>query len=122
MYLAQQLEIKGEINLESVETDSASGYFPSTGTGTGYCPLPPQPTFDGDMGYCPPPPESAFGGDMGYCPPPPQSAYSDNMGYCPPPPQSTYSEDFNTGFGYPSAPPAFTVRIRIVFFPEKFSC
>ena len=107
MYLAQQLEIKGEINLESVETDSASGYFPSTGTGTGYCPLPPQPTFDGDMGYCPPPP---------------QSAYSDNMGYCPPPPQSTYSEDFNTGFGYPSAPPAFTVRIRIVFFPEKFSC
>lgn len=130
MYMAQQLEIKGDVSLESVGTDSGSGYFPSTGGDTGYYPPPSQSTYSGDTGYCPPPPDSTFGGDTGYCPPPPQTTFGGDTGYyppqpqptfggdtgyCPPPPQSTFGVDFNTGFGYPSAPTAFPVRIIIFF-------
>lgn len=98
MYLAQQLEVKGEINLESVQTDSGTGSssYPPTGGDTGYCPPPPDSTFGGDMGYCPPPPDSTFGGNTGYCPPPPDSTYGGDMGYCPPPPDSTFGG--NTGY------------------------
>lgn len=100
MYLAQLVEVKGDINLESVQTYSGSGsagFPPSMGGDFGYCPPPPQPTFGGDMGYCPPPPQPTFGGDMGYCPPPPS--------------QPTFGGDFNVGYGFPSAPPPFAVRI-----------
>jgi hypothetical protein len=78
MYLAQLVEVKGDINLESVQVYSGSG------------------SMGGDMGYCPPPP--------------PQSTFGDDMGYCPPPPQPAFGGDFNTSYGFPSAPP-FTVCI-----------
>jgi hypothetical protein len=116
MYLAQLVEVKGDINLESVQVYPGSGsmnFPPAMGGDMSYCPPPPsQPSFGGDMGYCPPPPPSqpSFGGDMGYCPPPPsQSDFGGNMGYCPPPPsQPAFGGDFNAGFGFPSAPPQIT--------------
>ena len=66
MYMAQLVEVKGDINLESVQVYSGSGSmnFP--------------PTMGGDFAYCPPPPQPAFGGDFnagfGFpsAPPPPQ--------------------------------------------------
>jgi hypothetical protein len=111
MYLAQQLEIKGEINLESIQAESgsrSSGY-PPMGGDMGYCPPPPDSSFGGDTGYCPPPPGSSFDEDTGYCPPPPDSTFGGDMGYCPPPPQPSFDSDYNTGYGYPSASSAFTV-------------
>ena len=123
MYLAQQLEIKGEINLESIHTGSGAGSpgYPPMGGDMGYCPPPPDSTFGGNMGYCPPPPDATFGGDMGYCPPPPDSTFGGNMGYCPPPPsEPTFGGDYNTGFGYPSAP-TFTVCF-IDIYREELSC
>ncbi len=101
MYLAQLVEVKGDINLESVQVYPGSGStsFPSAmGGDMGYCPPPPsQPSFGGDMGYCPPPPsQPSFGGDMGYCPPPPPS-------------QPAFGGDFNASFGFPSAPPQITL-------------
>ncbi len=103
MNLAQLVEVKGDINLESVQQYGGSGFAPSMGGNMGYCPPPPQPTFGGDMGYCPPPPsQPTFGGDMGYCPPPPQPSFGGDMGYCPPPPSQP-------AYGFPSAPP-FSVR------------
>ncbi len=109
MYLAQLVEVKGDISLESVQQYGGSTFSPSMGGGMGYCPPPPQPTFGGDMNYCPPPPQSTFGGDMNYCPPPPQPNFGGDTSYCPPPPQPTFGGDFNIGFGSPSAPP-FAVR------------
>jgi len=84
MYLAQLVEVKGDINLESVQVYPGSGStsFPAA--------------MGGDIGYCPPPPsQPSFGGDMGYCPPPPPS-------------QPAFGGDFNAGFGFPSAPPQIT--------------
>jgi hypothetical protein len=133
MYLAQLVEVKGDINLESVQVYPGSGSTsfpsamggdmgycppppsqPSFGGDMGYCPPPPsQPSFGGDMGYCPPPPsQPSFGGDMGYCPPPPsQPSFGGDMGYCPPPPpsQPAFGGDFNASFGFPSAPPQITL-------------
>jgi hypothetical protein len=84
MYSAQLVEVKGDINLESVQVYPASGSMNfSTSVG-------------GDMGYCPPPPQPAFGGDMDFCPPPPQPAFGGG---------------FNAGYGFPSAPPSFMVCI-----------
>jgi len=81
MYLAQLVEVKGDINLESVQV------YP----GSGSTDFPP-----------------SMGGDMGYCPPPPQPSFGGNVGYCPPPPQPTFGGDVNVSFGFPSAPPSIT--------------
>lgn len=101
MYSAQLVEVKGEINLESVQIYSGSGStsFPSS--------------MEGNTGYCPPPPQSGFGGDMAFCPPPPQSTFGNDMSFCPPPPQPTFNNDFNTGYEFPSAP-SFTVCINVI--------
>ncbi len=96
MYLAQLVEVKGDINLESVQV------YPGSGS-TGF-----PPSMGGDMGYCPPPPQPAFGGGMGYCPPPHQPSFGGDMGYCPPPPQPAFGGDVNVSFGFPSAPPSIT--------------
>ncbi|CAF1231099.1 unnamed protein product [Adineta ricciae] len=77
MHLAQQVEVKGELTLESVQVYSGSGSMGFPGA-------------MGGMGFCPPPP--SFGGDMGFCPPPPTS-------------QPAFGGDFGPGFGFPSAPP-----------------
>ncbi|CAF0749374.1 unnamed protein product [Adineta steineri] len=96
MHLAQQVEIKGDVTLESVQV------YPGTGP-MGFPPM------GGDMAFAPPSFPSAFGGNPGFCPPPPsaQSAFGGGMGYCPPPPssQSTFG-GFTPGFGSPSAPPS----------------
>ncbi|UJR28951.1 hypothetical protein I4U23_010168 [Adineta vaga] len=98
MHLAQQVEIKGDVTLESVQVYSGSGsmgFPPSMGMGMG---------MGGNMGFCPPPPpsSSSFGGDFAYCPPPP-------------PAQPAFGGDFNAGFGFPSAPPSISVCIFIRF-------
>ena len=77
MHLAQQVEVKGELTLESVQVYSGSGSMGFPGA-------------MGGMGFCPPPP--SFVGDMGFCPPPPPS-------------QPAFGGDFGPGFGFPSAPP-----------------
>jgi hypothetical protein len=65
MYMAQLVEVKGDINLESVQVYSGSG------------PMNFPPTMGGDFAYCPPPQQPAFGGDfnVGFgfpsAPPPP---------------------------------------------------
>jgi len=52
MYSAQLVEVKGDINLESVQVysgGSSMGFPPSMGGGMGFCPPPPQPAFGGDF-------------------------------------------------------------------------
>lgn len=88
MQLAQLVEVKGDINLESVQVYSGQG----------------------STGFAPPPP---MGGNMGFAPPPPMGG---NMGFAPLPP--AFGGDFNPGFGFPSAPPmsvapSFMVRLLI---------
>jgi hypothetical protein len=62
MYMAQLVEIKGDINLESVQIYPGSG---SMGGDMGFVPSPPQPSFGGDFnagfGFpsAPPPPPLA---------------------------------------------------------------
>ncbi len=79
MYLAQLVQVKGEISLESVQV------YPGSGT----------------VGF-----PTSMGGDMGYYPsPPPQPSFGGDLDYCPPPPQPSFGGDFNVSYGYPSAPP-----------------
>ena len=52
MYLAQLVEVKGDINLESVQVYPGSGsmsFPPPMGGNMGFCPPPPQPTYGGDF-------------------------------------------------------------------------
>jgi hypothetical protein len=75
MQVAQFVEVKGDISLESVQV------YPGSGS----------------MGF-----PQMMGGNMGFMP------------SQPPPPQPSFGGDFNAGggFGFPSAPPAFSVRIH----------
>ncbi len=94
MYLAQLVQVKGEISLESVQVYPGSG---ATGFPT---------SMGGDMNYYQSPPiQPSFGGDMNYCPPPPQPSFGGDLDYCPPPPQPSFGGDFNFSYGNPSAPP-----------------
>jgi hypothetical protein len=104
MYSAQIVQVKGDINLESVQVYPGSGsmgFPPTMGGNMGF-----PSTMGGNMGF-----PSTMGGNMGF-----PSAMGGDMGYCPPPPQPSYGGDFNAGFGFPSAPqnmapPPFAVCI-----------
>ena len=65
MHIAQLVEVKGDINLESVQVYSGAN----------------------PMGFGP-----SMGMNMGFAPPPP-------------PMQPSYGDDYNAGFGFPTAPP-----------------
>lgn len=76
MHLAQMVEVKGDVTLDSVQVfpgQGAMGFPPAMGMGF----APPPPSFGGDMGFCPPPPQPSYGGGFGgghgfpSAPPPP---------------------------------------------------
>ena len=80
MHLAQMVEVKGDISLESVQVYSGAGSI----------------ALPGAMGFAPP-----MGGGMGFAP-----SMGGNMGFAPPPTQPPFGGDFGSGFGFPSAPPS----------------
>ena len=84
MYLAQSVEVKGDINLESVQV------YPGSGSMGG-----------GGMGFCPPPPSGDFNAGFGFPtapPPPPLAVCTFYYSYS----KHSYNDNWIQGGGIPS--------------------